>query len=159
VLRAASGAQVLPTAIGDLTNVTSLRLHHNRLCCLPRELVKMRKLAKLSVEGNHISIVPTELGLLTTLNALTYDTKTFLPVPSEIFNLGQDSVLQFLQQACCPHGLPFLPAPSLRPQHSCACPAPEWVGSPPPLTLQGRAGGDCARGAADGDASSGAPAG
>ena len=88
----------------------------------------MRKLAKLSVEGNHISIVPTELGLLTTLNALTYDTKTFLPVPSEIFNLGQDAVLQFLLQACCPPR-PDIPARSIvapAAQLCLPCPRMGW---------------------------------
>ena len=80
----------LPTAIGNLTNLTNLYIKHNQISgTLPAEIGNLTNLTYLNLEENSISgSIPVELADLTGLTVLSLRLNDFTGViPAELINL------------------------------------------------------------------------
>ncbi len=60
----------LPSELGQLTQLTYLRLSNNQLSTLPPELGQLTNLQNLDLRNNQLSVLPPELGKLTKLKKL-----------------------------------------------------------------------------------------
>ncbi|MXW16793.1 MAG: hypothetical protein F4Z83_04455, partial [Gemmatimonadetes bacterium] len=82
----------LPTELGNLGRLTSLRLGHNRLNGdIPRELANLTDLATLDLRDNDLSgPIPPELGDLANLEWLSADFNSLSgPIPPELGSLAE----------------------------------------------------------------------
>jgi Leucine-rich repeat (LRR) protein len=53
---------VLPSEIGQLTNLDTLRLEGNQLTVLPPEIGQLASLRRLALDGNRLTTLPRELA-------------------------------------------------------------------------------------------------
>ncbi len=81
------GISYLPPEIGELSNITTLGLAHNKLDELPEELSNLTNLEVLLLTGNQFSEIPDLTGL-TGLKYLSVSSNSFLAeLPSSVFSL------------------------------------------------------------------------
>ena len=78
----------LPITIGNLTQLTTLRLDYNNLATLPKEIGNLTQLTELHTYGNNLTTIPVEIGNLTQLTFLDLD-GSLTTLPPEIGNLTQ----------------------------------------------------------------------
>ena len=86
----------IPSTIGDLTNLETLRLTDNSLRGeIPSELGSLKSLQVLELADNNLSgEIPPELGGLTNLQSLElFDNRLWGAIPSELGSLAQLQVL------------------------------------------------------------------
>ena len=85
----------IPPEIGNLANLTELRLGHNLSGPIPSEIGKLTNLTVLSLSGNdHLTgPIPPEIGNLANLTELRLGNKLSGPIPPEIGNLANLTVL------------------------------------------------------------------
>ena len=77
----------LPTEIGQLTNLTKLRLYKNQLTSVPKELGQLKNLNWLDLSNNQLTSVPKELGQLKNLEVLSLGGNQLASVPKELGQL------------------------------------------------------------------------
>ncbi|MDA0243414.1 MAG: leucine-rich repeat domain-containing protein [Chloroflexi bacterium] len=78
---------ILPSAIGELVNLTLLDLTNNQLTAMPPEIGQLVNLTNLYLGGNLLTAVPPEIGQLVNLTSLNLDTNQLTAVPPEIGQL------------------------------------------------------------------------
>ena len=79
---------MLPSEIGDLTNLIDLYLDDNSLSgAIPSEIGNLTSLVELSLGGNFTGAIPTEIGNLTILEELSLGGNFTGAIPTEIGNL------------------------------------------------------------------------
>ena len=61
------GLTEIPVEIGQLINLTELRLWNNVASTIPPEIFQLTNLTILGLAGNQISVIPSELWQLTSL--------------------------------------------------------------------------------------------
>ena len=78
--------ETIPTEIGLMTEVVSLRLRLNPLAdgSLPSELWHLTKLTDLDIGSMQLSTIPTEIFQLTKLEVLSLDSGLLPTIPSEL---------------------------------------------------------------------------
>ena len=81
------GLAELPPEIGQLTNLTVLRLNSNILSSLPPEIGQLTNLTRLILFSNKLQSVPPEIGQLTNLTRLILSYNKLQSVPPEIGRL------------------------------------------------------------------------
>ena len=89
------GISSLPKAkgIGQLTALTTLNLHNNRLVMLPSEIGQLVALEKLFLSWNRLGSLPPEIGQLSALKQVYFSGNEIKSLPPEI---GQLSMLERL---------------------------------------------------------------
>lgn len=65
------GLSLLPTEIGQLTNLTELNLTGNHLDTIPPEICQLTKLKQLYLSGNQLTLLPPEIGRLINLEVFS----------------------------------------------------------------------------------------
>ncbi|MEO0407487.1 MAG: COR domain-containing protein [Cyanobacteria bacterium P01_A01_bin.135] len=78
---------ILPTEIGQLTNLQSLYLIGNQLSSLPAEIGQLTNLQSLYLSDNQLSSLPAEIGQLTNLQSLGLIGNQLSRLPAEIGQL------------------------------------------------------------------------
>jgi hypothetical protein len=78
---------VLPSEIGNLTNLIFLHLDDNRLTSIPKEIGNLTNLIGLYLSKNELTSIPTEIGNLTNLSSLSLSFNQLTSIPTEIGNL------------------------------------------------------------------------
>nr|NGY95331.1 hypothetical protein [Neochlamydia sp. AcF84] len=66
----ALGLTLLPTEIGQLSQLRALSLIHNQLTTLPAEIGELSQLKELYLNDNHLTALPTEIWQFSQLKAL-----------------------------------------------------------------------------------------
>jgi Leucine-rich repeat (LRR) protein len=79
---------VLPSEIGNLTNLIFLHLDDNRLTSIPKEIGNLTNLIGLYLSKNELTSIPTEIGNLTNLSSLSLSFNQLTSIPTEIGNLS-----------------------------------------------------------------------
>lgn len=80
--------QTLPSEMGKMTNLVTLKLDHNRLDgSLIGEIRQMSKLKLLDVSYNQMTGMPAEIGQLSKLETLDYSHNSITGLPNELANL------------------------------------------------------------------------
>ena len=64
------GLKNLAKEIGNLTNLTELNLHDNKLTNIPKEIGNLTNLTQLDLSNNQLTNIPKEIGNLTNLTKL-----------------------------------------------------------------------------------------
>ena len=77
----------LPRRIGQLTQLTSLKLSWNKLAALPIEIGQLTRLTSLDLSGNQLAALPAEIGQLTQLTSLRLSWNQLAALPAEIGRL------------------------------------------------------------------------
>ncbi|WKZ40510.1 MAG: COR domain-containing protein [Anaerolineales bacterium] len=85
--------EVLPPEIGQLSQLTSLRLINNSLSQLPRQLEQLSRLKELNLYHNKLTSLPPEIGKLTELTTLDLRNNQLTSLPPEIGQLTQLTTL------------------------------------------------------------------
>lgn len=88
------GIKVLPSVIGDLTELRTLILKDNKITSLPFELFKLKKLQKLDLASNGVDFVPASISELEELDSLDLRYNGIATLPPEIAKLSK---LRYLQ--------------------------------------------------------------
>ena len=83
------GLTYIPSAIGELSDLTKLNLSLNGLTSLPPEISKLTQLTELLVIDNKLTNLPPEIGKLTQLTVLGISDNLLTSLPPEIGNLTQ----------------------------------------------------------------------
>ena len=78
---------VLPSTLGQLKNLTTLKLNSNRLTVLPPEIGNLLSLRHFDLGVNQLTELPGELFQLTKLNTLNLNVNQLTEVPPEIGHL------------------------------------------------------------------------
>ena len=78
---------ILPSEIGNLTNLTYLGLGHNQLTSLPPEIGNLTNLTYLDLGHNQLTSLPPGIGNLTNLYEIILHSNQFSSLPPEIGNL------------------------------------------------------------------------
>ncbi|MCP4986241.1 MAG: T9SS type A sorting domain-containing protein [Colwellia sp.] len=78
---------VLPSEIGDLTELLSLNIVVSNIITIPNEIGELKKLTNLSFSGNQISTIPNEIGELKKLTNLSFSDNQISTIPATIKNL------------------------------------------------------------------------
>ncbi len=78
---------ILPTEMGQLTNLISLDVGQNQLTELPSEIGQLTNLASLSLDNNRLTSLLPEIGQLTNLTDLTLFENQLTSLPAEIGQL------------------------------------------------------------------------
>jgi len=78
----------VPSEIGNLTNLTELRLDNNRLTELPPEIGNLTNLTNLSLYNNNLTELPPEIAQLTKLTEFRLDNNRLTELPPEIAQLS-----------------------------------------------------------------------
>ena len=81
--------KVLPTAFGQLTQLTSLDLNSNNLESLPTGFGKLTQLTWLDLSSNNLESLPTGFGKLSQLTSLGLNSNTLESLPTEFGKLTQ----------------------------------------------------------------------
>ncbi|MBN9120904.1 MAG: leucine-rich repeat domain-containing protein [Planctomycetes bacterium] len=87
----------VPAELGQLTALTELYLHNNRLTSVPAELGQLAALTTLSLYSNRLTSVPTELGQLAALTELSLHNNQLRDPYSELAQRGTSAVLAYLR--------------------------------------------------------------
>ena len=82
------GIKELPPEIGQLTHLTKLFLHSNKLTSLPPEIGQLSQLKTLQLDDNGLTSIPSEIGRLTNLELLSLDGNKLASIPPSIGNLS-----------------------------------------------------------------------
>lgn len=90
---AGRNARVLPSIIGDLTELRKLDMSNNAITAIPFELGNCSKLEELLLHHNKIPQIPVEISKLSQLRKLDLSYNSFFRFPKEI---GQLSNLEWL---------------------------------------------------------------
>jgi internalin A len=88
------GIPELPAEIGQLTNLQTLKLCHNKLTSLPESIGQLTNLRELNFFGNHLVSLPESIGQLTNLRELYLLSNHITSLPESI---GQLTNLQVLR--------------------------------------------------------------
>ena len=83
----------LPPEIGQLTNLTSLKLNDNHLTTLPESIGRLTNLTSLDLSANQLTTLPDSIGQLTNLTSLDLGDNQLTTLPESI---GQLTKLTFL---------------------------------------------------------------
>jgi leucine-rich repeat protein SHOC2 len=78
---------VLPNSIGNLTNLTELKLNGNQLTSLPDSIGNLTNLTELNLDGNQLASLPDSIGNLTNLTRLCLGINQLTSLPDSIGNL------------------------------------------------------------------------
>ncbi|MDA3844143.1 MAG: leucine-rich repeat domain-containing protein [Candidatus Kapabacteria bacterium] len=78
---------VLPDCIGNLTNLTYLRLTNNQLTTLPESIGDLTSLTYLRLTNNQLTTLPESIGNLTNLVTLDLSKNKLTTLPESIGNL------------------------------------------------------------------------
>ena len=87
------GVAQLPKEIGNLVNLTELRLGANQLTKLPKEIGNLVNLTSLNLIGNQLTELPKEIGNLVNLKDLYLSRNQLIELPKEIGKLVNLEVL------------------------------------------------------------------
>jgi internalin A len=79
--------KTLPNAIRQLTNLTSLNLSYNQLTTLPEEIGQLTNLISLNLSSNQLTTLPEEIGQLTNLTYLNLSSNQLTTLPKGICQL------------------------------------------------------------------------
>ena len=79
---------MMPPEIGDLTELTELKVSHNFIGHIPPEIGMMTKLKTLYLTDNELTELPTEIGQLSNLRFLYLSVNQLTSIPKEIGNLA-----------------------------------------------------------------------
>lgn len=77
----------IPKTISVLTNLESLDLNNNQLCCLPEEMGALSKLHHLLIRQNLLWCIPETIGFLVNLRVLILWGNQLTTLPDSICNL------------------------------------------------------------------------
>ena len=77
----------IPGELGNLSNLKSLDLSHNRLTEIPGELGSLSNLESLDLSHNRLTEIPGELGSLSNLESLYLSRNELTGIPGELGNL------------------------------------------------------------------------
>jgi internalin A len=83
----------IPYEIGNLTNLKWLLLYNNYLTNIPDELEKLTNLTELLLYNNQLTSIPAKLGNLTNLTELQLHDNQLTSIPAELGNLTNLKVL------------------------------------------------------------------
>ncbi|XDD45368.1 leucine-rich repeat domain-containing protein [Leptospira sp. WS39.C2] len=78
---------ILPTSIGNLSNVEELTLQYDSLTTLPKEIGNLKQLRILNLFGNPLTDLPEELGNLQNLEVLLLGRTQLREIPPVISRL------------------------------------------------------------------------
>jgi Leucine-rich repeat (LRR) protein len=81
------GLTALPPQIGDLTDLTELRLGNNQLTTLPREIGQLTALTQLWLQDNQLTTLPPEIGQLQALTVLSLMDNGLATLPGSLRDL------------------------------------------------------------------------
>ena len=85
----------LPSEMGKMTNLITLKIDHNALeGSLIGEVRQMTKLKQLDVSHNNMTGIPAEIGQLSNLQVLDYSYNKIDGLPNELANLNKN-LLEF----------------------------------------------------------------
>jgi hypothetical protein len=88
------GIKVLPSVIGELTELRALILKDNKITSLPFEIFKLKKLQKLDLASNSVEIIPASISEFKNLDSLDLRYNGIVTLPHEIANLTNLKYLQ-----------------------------------------------------------------
>jgi len=88
------GINVLPSAIGELTELRTLILKDNKITTLPFEIFKLKKLRKLDLASNSVEVIPASIAELENLDTLDLRYNGISSLPPEIAKLYKLKYLQ-----------------------------------------------------------------
>ncbi|KAK3288389.1 hypothetical protein CYMTET_4142 [Cymbomonas tetramitiformis] len=114
----------LPTQMGELTNLTSLKLDWNRLTgTVPTQMAALTRLMYLQVGGNSLTgTVPTQMGALTQLDIL--DGWPTLEVQGHRARVVPSEVSEKPLQVCMRHGVDVYVGAVVQGVEARVCPSP-----------------------------------
>lgn len=78
----------LPVEIGRLERLQTLKVHGNRIDRLPPEIGGLSRLRRLDAHANQLTRIPKEIGRLTRLRRLDLSNNSIMELPAEIGALG-----------------------------------------------------------------------
>jgi leucine-rich repeat protein SHOC2 len=84
----------LPESIGLLTNLDSLELWNNRLISLPESIGRLTNLTLLDLQHNQLTTLPESIGQLTSLNYIELGNNQLTSLPDSFKNLTNLQSLQ-----------------------------------------------------------------
>ncbi|XP_012273719.1 leucine-rich repeat-containing protein 47 [Orussus abietinus] len=82
----------IPDEIGNLTNLTTLVLHSNKITKIPSAIKNLTKLKLLDCSRNMLENVPEELGDLPQLTTINFGSNLLTELPSQIHNIKLTSL-------------------------------------------------------------------
>lgn len=88
------GIKILPSAIGNLTELRVLILKDNKIDSLPYEIFKLKKLQKLDLASNNVEVIPAAISELENLDSLDLRYNGISVLPPEIAKLNKLKYLQ-----------------------------------------------------------------
>lgn len=88
------GIKILPSAIGELTELRALILKDNKISSLPVEIYKLKKLQKLDLASNSVEIITPSISEFKNLDSLDLRYNGIVSLPPEIANLTNLKYLQ-----------------------------------------------------------------
>ncbi|BBI16314.1 leucine-rich repeat domain-containing protein [Neochlamydia sp. S13] len=83
------GLTLLPSEIGQLSQLQTLELSNNQLTTLPAEIRQLSQLQCLYLENNYLTTLPAEIGQLSQLQRLHLENNQLTNLPAEIRQLSQ----------------------------------------------------------------------
>lgn len=83
----------VPSSIGDLTKLTRLQIHNQRITSIPSSIGNLTQLHTLLLGGNRLKHLPEELGNLTNLRLLHIYGNAIETIPASIGNLTKLELL------------------------------------------------------------------
>jgi hypothetical protein len=94
----------IPSEIGRLALLRSLRIHNNQIQGVSSELALCQELQELWLHGNQIEQLPCEIGWMKSLKSLkvTRNIPMIMP-PKHIASKSVPDILQYLQDCALPH--------------------------------------------------------
>ncbi|OQY48127.1 MAG: hypothetical protein B6242_03020 [Anaerolineaceae bacterium 4572_78] len=81
--------ELLPAEIGQLINLTTLKLSYHKLQKLPPEIGNLHKLSVLDVSHNKLMVLPSEIGNLHSLTILNLRANQLHTLPFAIIQLNK----------------------------------------------------------------------
>jgi internalin A len=78
---------LLPSEIGKLSNLTSLRIKYSHLTSLPESIGQLSNLVTLDLDDNRLAILPNAIGQLKKLKTLSLHSNRLLSLPETIGQL------------------------------------------------------------------------
>ncbi len=99
----------LPNDIGNLTKLTELTLNNNLLESLPNGIGNLTLLTELNLKENQLTTIPITIGALTGLTVLKINSNKLNSLPDELGNLVNLETLELQQQYDTGYSLTSLP--------------------------------------------------